>query len=89
MNRQPNRDARCQELLDTLYAYVDGCCEEHKRQKLHDQIEECPQCLESLGIEQQIRELLRHRCGGQPAPQGLRARIVSELHVRYIEVRRD
>lgn len=89
MNRQPNDDTRCQDLLDALYDYVDGSCEEKKRQVLQRHVDECPSCLESLGIEQQVRELLRHRCGCQPAPQGLKARIVSELHVRYIEMRRE
>ncbi|MDN6259855.1 MAG: hypothetical protein L0J31_08840 [Corynebacterium sp.] len=41
-------------------------------------MDDCPSCLEALGIEQQVRELLRSRCG-QPAPSELRGRIVTSL----------
>lgn len=88
MDKTPEHDARCRDLLDALYNYVDGCCEEKKRATLQRHVDECPSCLETLGIEQQVRDLLRKRCSEQ-APQGLRARIVSELHVRYVEVRRE
>lgn len=88
MTPSPEQDARCRDLLDALYDYVDGYCEESKRARLQEHVDECPHCLESLGIEQQVRELLKKRCC-EPAPQGLRTRIISELHVRYINVRRE
>ncbi|HCT13291.1 mycothiol system anti-sigma-R factor [Corynebacterium nuruki] len=68
----------CDRLVEVLYEYVDGDCDEALRQKLSEHVEHCPACLEQLGIEQQVRQLLQVRCAGQ-APEGLRGRIVTAL----------
>ncbi|AHW63381.1 Hypothetical protein CGLY_04665 [Corynebacterium glyciniphilum AJ 3170] len=77
--------SECDELVEVLYEYIDvktGDCEGEQyrrvRARLEQHVDECPSCLEALGIEQQVRELLRSRCGGQ-APQELRGRIVTSL----------
>lgn len=87
MNTHDNHDG-CQELIDALYGYVEGNCAKSQRDLVQKKVEECPRCLELLGIEQQVRQLLRQRCG-EHAPQELRSRIVSELHVKYVEIRRE
>lgn len=91
--------SECDELVEVLYEYIDvktGDCEgEHYRQvraRLEQHVDACPSCLEALGIEQQVRELLRARCGGT-APTELRGRIVASLHssvtsVSRVQVRR-
>ncbi|MGV0868859.1 mycothiol system anti-sigma-R factor [Corynebacterium kalidii] len=91
--------SECDELVEVLYEYIDvknGDCEGEQyrqvRARLERHVDECPSCLEALGIEQQVRELLRSRCGGR-APQELRGRIMTSLHatvttsvrVRYSE----
>ncbi|MDN5682761.1 mycothiol system anti-sigma-R factor [Corynebacterium glyciniphilum] len=77
--------SECDELVEVLYEYIDvktGDCEGEQyrrvRARLEQHVDECPSCLEALGIEQQVRELLRSRCGGQ-APQELRGRIITSL----------
>ncbi|MDN6387299.1 MAG: mycothiol system anti-sigma-R factor [Corynebacterium sp.] len=77
--------SECDELIEVLYEYSDGKngdCEgehyRHARARLERHVDDCPSCLEALGIEQQVRELLRSRCG-QPAPSELRGRIVTSL----------
>lgn len=77
---------KCQELLDVLYEYVDSDGDCVAREELRRHVEECPHCLQALGLEQQVRQLLRSCCS-QPAPQELRARITTQLRVHY-EVRR-
>lgn len=68
----------CDRLVEVLYEYVDGDCDEALRSRLAAHVEECPSCLEQLGIERQVRELLQVRCACQ-APDGLRGRIVTAL----------
>ncbi|MDN5721829.1 MAG: mycothiol system anti-sigma-R factor [Corynebacterium sp.] len=78
--------SKCEELVEVLYEYIDvksGDCEgaeyRQARANLESHVEECPSCLEALGIEQQVRQLLRARCG-ESAPAELRGRIVTALH---------
>ncbi|WP_295642768.1 mycothiol system anti-sigma-R factor [uncultured Corynebacterium sp.] len=78
--------SKCDELLDVLYEYVDDNGGYEARKELQRHVDECPQCLQALGLEQQVRELLRSCCS-QPAPTELRTRITTQLRVRY-EVRR-
>ncbi|MGV0409788.1 mycothiol system anti-sigma-R factor [Corynebacterium resistens] len=77
---------KCEELLGVLYEYVDGDGGCEAREELQRHVDECPQCLQALGLEQQVRQLLRSCCS-QPAPSELRARITTQLRVRY-EIRR-
>ncbi|WP_291478380.1 mycothiol system anti-sigma-R factor [Corynebacterium sp.] len=77
--------SECDELVEVLYKYIDvknGDCEGEQyrraRARLERHVDACPSCLEALGIEQQVRELLRSRCCGQ-APQELRGRIMTSL----------
>lgn len=82
----------CDDLVDVLYEYVDGGCDESLRERLAEHVADCPSCIEQLGIEQQVRELLRARCCDS-APTDLRGRIVTALHTtrvrRSVEVHTD
>ncbi|MEL4151828.1 mycothiol system anti-sigma-R factor [Corynebacterium bovis] len=73
-----SRRSECEELLTVLYEYVDGSTDDRTRARLQDHVDRCPSCLEHLGIEQQVRQILRTRCTAS-APSDLRRRIVSAL----------
>ncbi|AGP31373.1 mycothiol system anti-sigma-R factor [Corynebacterium terpenotabidum] len=74
----------CEELVDVLYEYVDGGCDEKLRVRLAEHVRDCPSCLEQLGIEQQVRQLLRARCCDS-APADLKGRIVSALRTTTVQ----
>lgn len=78
-DKQRKLPSNCDDLVDVLYEYVDGGCDESLRERLAEHAAGCPSCLEQLGIEQQVRELLRARCCDS-APTDLRGRIVTALH---------
>ncbi len=86
-DKQTNLPPDCDDLVDVLYEYVDGGCDETLRDRLAEHAANCPSCLEQLGIEQQVRELLRVRCCDS-APTDLRGRIVTALHTTQTTVRR-
>ena len=79
-----NRGGRenCFDLLDVLYEYVHGGCDENIRAMLQYHVESCPTCFEHLGVEREVRQLLRSRCE-EIAPQELRTRITTQLRVVY------
>ncbi|RAV33418.1 mycothiol system anti-sigma-R factor [Corynebacterium heidelbergense] len=72
----------CSNLMDVLYEYVDGGCDENLRALLQHHVDKCPECLEMLGIEMAVRQLLRSTCN-ETAPQELHSRIRAQLRVRY------
>ena len=82
-DKQTNLPSDCDDLVDVLYEYVDGGCDETLRARLAAHVTSCPSCIEQLGIEQQVRELLRARCCDS-APTDLRGRIVTALHTSSV-----
>lgn len=82
-DKQRKLPSDCDDLVDVLYEYVDGGCDETLRDRLAAHVASCPSCLEQLGIEQQVRELLRARCCDS-APTDLRGRIVTALHTSTV-----
>ncbi|MDC4232693.1 anti-sigma factor [Actinomyces sp. B33] len=89
-----NEAMTCEEFESLLYALVD-CeeCEEVRalvdaggvdgpsatvREAMLRHIERCPHCADALEAERRVRSLLR-RCYGEPAPDGLRERIVETI----------
>lgn len=94
-------DSECAELARALYEFVDGRGDAATRERLQRHAEQCPSCLEALGVEQQVREILRASCT-QPAPMELRTKISRQLRVmssdgntsyssvtEYTEIRRE
>ncbi|HIW96210.1 MAG TPA: mycothiol system anti-sigma-R factor [Candidatus Corynebacterium gallistercoris] len=81
-------DVNCDELLEVLYEFVDGGGTPEARARLQHHADACPSCLQQLGIEQQVRQLLRSCCA-QQAPVELRARITTQLRVEYRRTSRE
>lgn len=80
----PQAHDKCAELARMLYEYVDGNGDAQTRARLAQHAEECPSCLEALGVEQQVREILRSSCC-KPAPVELRSRITRQLRISTSE----
>ena len=76
-------ESKCAELARALYEYVDGGGDPQTRARLAQHAQQCPSCLEALGVEQQVREILRSSCC-QPAPVELRHRITRTLRITTV-----
>ena len=79
-NVEPNagthrRDIECRDLVDVLYEYVDGGCDENLRAQLQEHLDNCPSCVEKLGVEREIRQLLRVVLTASSTQKGRRWRL--------------
>lgn len=76
----------CSPLVEAIEEFViearAGRPSSETRDVLQRSVEDCPECVETLGIEEEIRALLR-MCCCEPAPVELRARITRQLRVTY------
>lgn len=63
-------------LLDGAYSTTD------EAEALRREVAQCPECWESLGLEEEVRGLLRSCCGVS-APTRLRETIVLKMHVEW------
>jgi mycothiol system anti-sigma-R factor len=75
----------CREVLEAVYVYLDAECDDDKRDKVRHHLDECSPCLRQFGIEQEIKVLVARRCGGDVAPEALRARLKVKLREVVVE----
>ncbi len=69
----------CDDVLSHVFEFLDRETDDARRSVIAEHLEDCSSCLRQFGIEQEFKALVRRRCGGDPAPMGLRDRIKLQL----------
>ncbi|GGM80177.1 mycothiol system anti-sigma-R factor [Longimycelium tulufanense] len=75
----------CNEVLAEVWLFLDQECDQRRRQKLEQHLDECGHCLEQYGIEEQIKILLARKCGGDHAPDALKQRLRDSIRRTVLE----
>ncbi|WJZ01936.1 mycothiol system anti-sigma-R factor [Corynebacterium freiburgense] len=70
----------CEDAYQALFELLDGHMEEAEAQRLKEKVLACPACFQALGIEQEVRSLMK-RCCGVHAPVQLRERITVAIRI--------
>lgn len=73
----------CEDVYDSLFELLDGDCSHQRRAELRQKIESCPGCFSQLGIEEEVRALVR-RCCCEAAPPTLRERVSIQIQTMRI-----
>ena len=55
------------------------------RELLRQHLDECSPCLARYGLEEQLKELLARKCGGDHAPETLRQRLRESIRTVMLE----
>lgn len=69
----------CSEVLAKVYSYIDGELEEENCEDIRQHLDECGPCLEEYGLEEAVKKLVAKHCGCDPAPEGLRSKVLHRL----------
>jgi len=72
-------DTDCREVLVKVYEYLDGELDGETVEKIKVHLDECGPCLSEYDLDVALKRLVRRSCGGDCAPDELRARIVMEI----------
>jgi mycothiol system anti-sigma-R factor len=75
----------CSQVLAEVWLLLDGECSSIERQKLEQHLDECGPCLEQYGLEEHLKELLARKCGGDRAPETLRAKLQASIRQVVVE----
>ncbi len=70
----------CGEVLAEVFLYLDGEMTPARTERIRHHLDECSPCLRKYGVEQEVRDLVARKCGGDVAPQQLRAKVLGRLH---------
>jgi mycothiol system anti-sigma-R factor len=69
----------CSQVLAEVWLLLDGECSGVERSKLEQHLDECGPCLEQYGLEEHLKELLARKCGGEHAPDTLKAKLRASI----------
>ncbi|MEU6642186.1 mycothiol system anti-sigma-R factor [Saccharomonospora sp. NPDC046836] len=72
-------DVNCDEALAEIFLLLDRECSAERDAELRKHIEDCPPCLEEYGIDEQLKQLLARKCGGDHAPAELKSRLRASI----------
>ena len=79
-------DTPCDEVLQAVYAYIDGEMTPKDHHLIREHLDECSPCLRQYGIEQEVKALVARCCGSEVAPEALRAKVVARLAQVRVEI---
>ncbi|MGI6872850.1 mycothiol system anti-sigma-R factor [Amycolatopsis sp. 3B14] len=87
--REPHKDdVRCSEALAEIFLLLDRECSPERDAQLRKHIEDCPPCLEEYGIDEQLKQLLHRKCGGDTAPDEFKQKLRASIY-QTVERRGD
>jgi mycothiol system anti-sigma-R factor len=69
----------CDKALAELYLLLDRECGADREAEIRRHLDTCPPCLEEYGIDEQLKQLLARKCGGDHAPEDLRSRLRASI----------
>jgi mycothiol system anti-sigma-R factor len=75
----------CGEVLAEVFIYLDGEMTSARQELIRNHLDECSPCLRKYGIEREVRALVARSCGGDVAPQALRAKVIGRLREIVVE----
>ena len=84
MGAEHDHPASCDDVLSHVFEFLDHETTDERRGLIAEHLDECSPCLRQYGIEQEVKALVARCCGGEVAPDGLRARVL--LRIKQVTV---
>ncbi len=69
----------CSEVLRDVWLFLDDEMDPERRAVVQHHLDDCSPCLLEAGLDAKLKALLRTKCGGERAPDGLRDRLVTQF----------
>jgi mycothiol system anti-sigma-R factor len=76
----------CSEVLARVYSYLDGEIEDKSFAQIREHLDECGPCLREYGLEEAVKRLVQKCCGSEPAPSGLRGKVLVRIRTIRAEL---
>ncbi|MEW9555748.1 mycothiol system anti-sigma-R factor [Nonomuraea sp. NPDC050783] len=72
-------DTDCREVLDKVYAYLDGELTEKDVVDIRVHLDECSPCLKEYDLDKAVKALVAKHCGCDPIPADLRSKVLARI----------
>jgi mycothiol system anti-sigma-R factor len=74
-------DCGCDDVLRDVWLFLDDEMNPDRRAVVQQHIDECSPCLAEAGFDSALKSLLSRKCGGDKAPEELKARLLIALRM--------
>jgi mycothiol system anti-sigma-R factor len=81
---QPH-DKDCAEVLESLFLFLDREMGDASYAEIKHHLDECAPCLAKYNLEQVVKSLVARSCK-EPAPSGLRERVLLQIRSVHVEI---
>ncbi len=72
-------DDDCAQVMRDVWLFLDNEMDPANRAALQKHLDDCSPCLDQAGVDAKLKELLHRKCGGDRAPDQLRAKLSAHL----------
>ncbi|HEY5821945.1 MAG TPA: mycothiol system anti-sigma-R factor [Propionibacteriaceae bacterium] len=69
----------CEIVLERVYEFLDNELDEASGDAIRQHLVDCEPCLDRFDVEQAVKALVNRCCGGDRAPEHLRAKVLTQL----------
>jgi mycothiol system anti-sigma-R factor len=81
-----HHETPCTEVLDHVYAYLDGEIDAAECEKIRGHLEECGPCLRQYDLDKVVKALVARSCGCDLASDELRGKVLARIRQVQIEI---
>jgi len=71
----------CEDVLERVYEFLDHELDDASGDAIRQHLVECEPCMDHFDVEQAVKALVNRCCGGDQAPDHLRAKVLAQLTV--------
>lgn len=76
-----NAGQNCEHVLERVYEFLDHELDDASGDAIRQHLVDCEPCMDRFDVEQAVKSLVNRCCGGDRAPDHLRAKVLAQLTV--------
>jgi mycothiol system anti-sigma-R factor len=88
MNCGTPHSVPCTQVLDALFAFLDGEPTAVDGHLIHEHLDECPPCRDEHVLGELMKALVARSCATSPAPDRVRARVIAQITRIEVQISR-
>jgi mycothiol system anti-sigma-R factor len=80
-----SHDESCADFLEQIIYFLDNELDESDRARVRRHLDECSPCLDKFDLERTVKQIVARSCT-EPAPEGLRERVLFQIRQVQIQI---
>jgi len=80
-SNEPKAAQDCEDVLERVYEFLDHELDDASGDAIRQHLVDCEPCMDHFDVEQAVKALVNRCCGGDRAPDHLRAKVLAQLTV--------